>query len=77
MHQNVYEKLAHHLDTLPAGFPKTDSGVELRILKRHFTEEEAELTCYLTFRPEPVEKIARRANRSEDELTDILYQMSL
>jgi electron transport complex protein RnfB len=77
MNQDVYERLAQHLDTLPAGFPKTESGVELRILKRHFTEEEAELACHLTSRPEPVEKIARRADRSEDELTDKLYQMSL
>jgi electron transport complex protein RnfB len=43
MDQEVYERLARHLDQLPAGFPKTESGVELRILKRLFTEEEAEL----------------------------------
>ena len=35
--KDVYKRLAEHLDDLPAGFPATDSGVELRILKRLFT----------------------------------------
>ena len=30
---DVYKKLAKHLDNLPAGYPSTESGVELRILK--------------------------------------------
>ena len=32
MHVEIYEKLAQHLDDLPAGLPRTDSGVEMRIL---------------------------------------------
>ncbi len=50
--QKIYKKLARHLDNLPGGFPPTDSGVELRILKRLFTEEEAELAIRLTLIPE-------------------------
>jgi len=42
-HPNVYDDLAAHLDRLPAGFPRTPTGVELRILKRLFTPEEAAL----------------------------------
>ena len=38
---DVYKRLAEHLNHLPTGFPPTDSGVELRILKRLFTPEEA------------------------------------
>ena len=38
---DVYEKLAKHLDNLPAGYPSTESGVEMRILKRLFSPEEA------------------------------------
>ena len=77
MNQEVYERLAQHLDRLPAGFPKTESGVELRILKRLFTEEEAELACYLTIMPESVGVISKRANLQAEELVDKLYQMSL
>ena len=52
-------------------------GVELRILKRLFTEEEAELACKVTHLPEPAERIARRANRPAEELADLLHRMSL
>ena len=31
---DVYKNLAKHLDNLPTGYPSTESGVELRILKR-------------------------------------------
>ncbi len=56
-----YERLARHLDDLPGGFPPTDSGVELRILRRLFTPEEASLAVHLTPLPEPAHTIARRA----------------
>ena len=44
---DIYEQLARFLDDLPAGFPRSESGVELRILRRLFTPEEAALasTC--------------------------------
>jgi len=73
---DVYERLATHLDNLPGGFPRTESGVEFRILKRLFTEEEAALALYLRMMPEPVERIARRASLPPEELADKLYQMS-
>ncbi|HYA14320.1 MAG TPA: 4Fe-4S binding protein [Syntrophales bacterium] len=76
MTQDIYERLAAHLDNLPGGFPRTESGVELRILKRLFTEEEAALVLYLRMKPEPLERIARRASLPPEELADKLYQMS-
>ena len=76
MNQEMYKRLARHLDQLPGGFPKTESGVELRILKRLFTEEEAELARHLTHLPEPAEAIARRANRPVEELADRIQQVS-
>ena len=35
-----YRKLQEHLDTLPIGYPATESGVELRILEFLFSPEE-------------------------------------
>ena len=52
MNQDVYQQLAHHLDNLPAGYPATESGVELRILRRLFSPEEAALALRLTVLPE-------------------------
>jgi len=48
---DIYRRLASHLDNLPGGFPSTESGVELRILERLFTPEEAELALHLQLVP--------------------------
>ena len=77
MTQDIYESLAVHLDGLPGGFPRTESGVEMRILKRLFTEDEAALACRLRAMPEPVERIAKRTGLPPEELSDKLYRMSI
>lgn len=43
---NIYRKLQHQLDTLPIGFPATNSGVEIRLLKFLFTPEEAQYKIF-------------------------------
>ncbi|HUW91275.1 MAG TPA: 4Fe-4S binding protein [Candidatus Nanopelagicaceae bacterium] len=73
---NSYEKLREFLDQFPIGFRKTKSGVEIEILKRLFTEEEAELTTFLTIRPERAQSIARRAGKDLVELEDKLEVMA-
>ena len=39
----IYEKLRERLDDMATGFPATESGIEIRLLKRMFSEPEAEL----------------------------------
>ncbi len=73
---DIYEQLAGHLDRMPGGFPPTDTGVELRILKRLFTSREAEIAVHLQLRPEPASAIAKRAGLDEDELSPVLEAMS-
>ena len=65
--ESIYNKLAQHLDNLPGGYPATESGIELRILKRLFTPEEAEIAVHLTLMPESAAAIAQRIG--VDELT--------
>lgn len=72
----VFTKLAQHLDSLPAGFPATDSGVELRILKRLFTPEEAAVALGLTMMPESVAAIAQRLEKDPTELAPLLETMA-
>jgi electron transport complex protein RnfB len=73
---NIYRRLQKHLDALPIPYPATESGVELRILKRLFTEEEAEVALALSAVPEPAEKIQRRLpDRTTDELEGVLDRM--
>ena len=40
---DVYERLARKLDGLPNGFPRTEIGVELKLLRKIFHPEEAEV----------------------------------
>lgn len=67
MERDIYERLADHLDGLPAGFTRTPAGVELRILRRLFTEHEAGLALHLTPIPEEARVIARRAKIPAEE----------
>ena len=73
---DVYQRLANHLDNLPGGFPPTESGVELRILKRLFSKMEAEIVPGLTMMPEPVSAIAARMDRNPADLAAMLEDMS-
>jgi Na+-translocating ferredoxin:NAD+ oxidoreductase subunit B len=73
--KDVYKKLAIHLDKTPGGFPETQTGVELRILKQLFTQEQAELALSLVLMPEPAETIAQRAGRPVEEIKPALIEM--
>ncbi len=73
---DIYEQLARFLDNLPAGFPATDSGVELRILKRLFTEQEAKAAISLTMFPESAAAIAKRIGKDASDMETLLYSMS-
>jgi Pyruvate/2-oxoacid:ferredoxin oxidoreductase delta subunit len=73
---DVYNKLAKFLDGLPGGFPSTDTGVEIRILKKLFTPEEAELAMKLSLIPEDAGAIAKRAKKNEKDTADLLEKMA-
>lgn len=74
--QQLYESLAAHLDRLPSGFPRTPTGVELRILRRLFTPEEARLAQLLTLKPDLPERIAAQAGLDAGELAPKLEAMA-
>jgi electron transport complex protein RnfB len=75
-HERLYRRLAKHLDDLPGGFPATESGVELRILRRLFSVEEAELALHLTLILEEAASIAKRAGLPLEETEKRLDEMS-
>jgi electron transport complex protein RnfB len=58
MEMDTYKRLADHLDKLPGGFTPSSTGAELRLLKRLFTPEEAELSVHLTLEREQASIIA-------------------
>ncbi len=72
----VYQKLARYLDNLPGGFPSTESGVELRILRRLFAEDEAELALHVSLIPAEAGVIARRAGIRRAEAEQRLAELA-
>jgi electron transport complex protein RnfB len=76
MGEEVYLRLREFLDGFPLGFPKTDSGVEIEILKRLFTPEEASVALLLSPFPESAREIADRAGIPAEGLGERLDAMS-
>ncbi len=73
---DVYKRLAEHLDNTPCGFPTTESGVEIRILKQLFTEEEAAVAATLIMMPETPQAIAQRTGQDAEVLSPLLKEMA-
>ncbi len=74
----LYRELRRALDRMPVPFPSTESGVELRILKRLFTPEEAKVALCLSALPEPLKAIHRRGGHglNPEQLGEILNRMA-
>ena len=74
----LYRALQRHLDRMPVAYPATESGVEIRILKRLFTPDEARLALCLSAIPEPLGTIHRRTRRqmSRERLSGTLDRMA-
>jgi len=76
MNESVYARLAEALDKLPNGFPRTPSNVEILILKKIFSIEEAALASELTMTRESIGDIACRLGIAESELKPRLIAMA-
>lgn len=58
--QALYRELQIHLDKLPIGFPATESGVELELLRYFFNEKEAKAALCLGLTTSSIWRIRRR-----------------
>lgn len=78
----IYRELQRHLDRQPVGFPYDRSGADIRLLKYHFTPEEARIALAMSYRYETVAAIGRRLAAISGkggpacDLTGILDSMS-
>lgn len=81
--KHIYRLLQEHLDKLPIGFPKTESGVEIKILQYLFNNFEAKVALCLSLGSASVLTIQKRFKRKfndaveQDELSTILDKMYL
>jgi Pyruvate/2-oxoacid:ferredoxin oxidoreductase delta subunit len=70
----VYGRLQKRLDRFPIGAPPAEALFE--ILKRLYTEEEAEVACRVPIRFTDIEGISRRTGKSPDALRPVLERMA-
>jgi Na+-translocating ferredoxin:NAD+ oxidoreductase RNF subunit RnfB len=72
--QGVYGRLQKRLDRYPIGAPPAPALYE--ILRRLYSEEEAEIACRLPIRFTDIRGIATRTGRSPEELRPVLDRMA-
>ena len=70
-----YEQLADELNRIPNGFPRTQSGVELKLLAKLFSQEDAALASTLSMEPKSLKDIAEQNSLSEPEAKQRLIGM--
>ena len=75
MTTDIYERLADALDALPAGFTRTPSKLEIKLIKMVFTAEEALIASTLSRKPETAAEIAKRVGLPLDKVTVLLEGM--
>ncbi len=76
MQTNPYKQLAERLDALPNGYPPAIDGIELRVLEKLFSTQEAALAAQLLVSFESVEMVAERIGGDPGELRRQLKSMS-
>ncbi len=76
MAAKIYYQLRDQMDQYSTGFPPTESGVELKILEKLFTEEDAELYLDLSLLLESADDFATRTNRSPEDMATKLESMA-
>jgi NAD-dependent dihydropyrimidine dehydrogenase PreA subunit/predicted transcriptional regulator len=76
MANNIYSRLREQLDQYGLGFATTESGVEIKILKKLFSEEEAEMYLNLSENLQSAEQIAKKANQDPKKVEELLQRMT-
>jgi ferredoxin len=76
MADRIYHQLREQMDQYSTGFPNTESGVELKILEKLFTEEDAERYLDLSMLLEASDDFAARTNRPPEETAVKLESMA-
>jgi len=73
----VYQQLRQRLDDLGTGYPATKNGVEISILKKLFTQEDARMFLMLTPMLEDAKSVAKRLELPEDQTAAHLEDMAV
>ncbi len=76
MSDTLYRQLQEKLDFFSMGFPKTESGIEIEILRTLFNEEDARLFLALSHSLASPETIAKQVKKPVKEVEAHLHTMA-
>ncbi|MFH1153645.1 MAG: 4Fe-4S dicluster domain-containing protein [Pseudomonadota bacterium] len=76
MTTDIFRRLQERLDLYSLGFPATESGIELTLLRELFTQEDAGMFLNLTPMPETPGAVAGRLQRPEADVACQLEAMA-
>jgi len=76
MPPNPYQLLARRLDSLPNGYPPSPDGLEIKLLERLYSPQEAELASLLRLTLESSREIAERTAGDPKLTRDMLKSMA-
>ncbi|MFX0075145.1 MAG: DUF362 domain-containing protein [Candidatus Hermodarchaeota archaeon] len=67
----IYRNLQIHLNSMPIGFPSTENGADIRVLKAFFTPDEALLASYLDYFPISLKNVFTKVKDLEMTIEEI------
>jgi electron transport complex protein RnfB len=76
MSEDIFRRLQEQLDQYSIGFPATESGVEIKILKKLFTEEEVEMYLHMSMMLETPDSVAGRLKQDPAQVASLLDEMA-
>ncbi len=76
MGDQIYTRLREHIDSMPAGYPATDSGAEIKMLKKFYTPLQAQIALSIGPMPETAQAIAARLDMDEKEAVTQIQTMA-
>ena len=76
MTDTIYRKLQKQIDQYSLGFPAAESGIDLKILKKLYTEEEASIFLDISMQLETPDSLSERTNRDPQQAAGLLEEMA-
>jgi len=76
MSNPIFRTLQEKLDQYSMGFPKTESGIEIKILEKLFSIDDAKMFLQLSPMLETPDKVSLRVEKSPEETSGILADMA-
>jgi len=76
MTEDIFRKLQQRLDMYSFGFPATETGIEIKILKKLFNQKEAEMFLNMSPMLEDPKSVAQRLGRPVEEIAVQLEDMA-